>query len=123
MVTRHGRWPVATLPVLAASLCALSLTSAQAAPGPMRQGLADAWWQMVRDRAEVDTERLDAASNLADSLLKGGKYVEAEETHRKVHAVRKRVLGAEHRDTLTAAGNLATSLAQHGKHAEAEDPG
>ena len=26
--------------------------------GPMRQGLADAWWQMVRDRAEVDTERL-----------------------------------------------------------------
>ena len=33
MVTRHGRWPVATLPVLAASLCALSLASAQVAGG------------------------------------------------------------------------------------------
>ncbi len=32
----------------------------------------------------------------------------------------KRVLGAEHPDTLTSAGNLAASLSDQGKHAEAE---
>ncbi len=39
---------------------------------------------------------------------------------REVLVVRKRVLGAEHPDTLTTAGNLAASLARQGKHDEAE---
>ena len=34
--------------------------------------------------------------------------------------VRKRVLGAEHPDTLTGANNLATSLSRQGKYADAE---
>jgi hypothetical protein len=38
----------------------------------------------------------------------------------EVLAVRKRVLGAEHPDTLTAAGNLAVSLSQQGKYDESE---
>jgi hypothetical protein len=34
--------------------------------------------------------------------------------------MRKRVLGAEHPDTLTSANNLATNLSDQGKHVEAE---
>jgi len=45
---------------------------------------------------------------------------EAEKIEREVLAVRKRVLGAEHPDTLTAAGNLAASLSDQGKYDEAE---
>ena len=40
---------------------------------------------------------------------------------REVLAVRKRVLGAEHPDTLTTASNLAASLSDQGKHAGAEE--
>jgi hypothetical protein len=40
--------------------------------------------------------------------------------HREVLGVRKRVLGAEHPDTLTNAGNLAMSLSEQGQHTEAE---
>ena len=36
-------------------------------------------------------------------------------------AMRKRVLGAEHSDTLTTAHNLAICLSLQGKHAEAEE--
>ena len=36
-------------------------------------------------------------------------------------AVRKRVQGAEHPDTLTTASDLASSLSSQGKHAEADD--
>ena len=39
---------------------------------------------------------------------------------REVLAVRKRVLGAEHPDTLTAAGNLQQYLSRSVKHAEEE---
>ena len=40
---------------------------------------------------------------------------------RGVLAVRRRVLGADHPDTLTTANNLAISLSHQGKHAEAEE--
>ena len=40
---------------------------------------------------------------------------------REVLAVQKRVLGAEHPDTLAAAHILAGSLSHRGKHAEAEE--
>ena len=84
-------------------------------------GLANAWWSQVRDRAEEDPERLEAASNLASSLSDQGKHAEAEEMEREVLAVRKRVQGAEHPVTMTTAHNLATSLSSQGKHAEAEE--
>jgi hypothetical protein len=54
------------------------------------------------------------------SLSRQGKYAEAEKMEREVLAERKRVLGAEHPDTLTAAGNLADSLKRQGKYAEAD---
>ena len=40
---------------------------------------------------------------------------------REVRAVRKRVQGAEHSDTLTTASNLTTSLSRQGKNAQAEE--
>ena len=66
------------------------------------------------DRAEDDGERLTAANNLAASLVRQGKYDEAEKMQREVLAVRKRVLGAEHPETLTTANNLAASLKRQG---------
>ncbi len=59
-------------------------------------------------------------NNLADSLSGQGKYDEAEKLQREGLAVLKRVLGAEHPDTLTAAGNLAVILLRQGKCDEAE---
>ena len=43
-------------------------TCKQRFTGEMRDGLANAWWSQVCDRAEDDGERLDAAVNLAASL-------------------------------------------------------
>ena len=48
------------------------------------------------------------------------KHVKAEQTHREVHAVRKRVLGSEHPDTLMSANNLASTRYSPKKHAEVE---
>ena len=81
-------------------------TCEQEFTGAMRIGLANAWWSKVRDRAEEDPERLAAAHNLALSLSSQGKHAEAEEMQREVLAVRKRVLGAEHPDTLVAACDM-----------------
>ncbi len=47
-------------------------------------------------------------------------YTTREKMQREVLAVRTRVLGAEHPDTLTAAGKLAVSLWRQGKYDEAE---
>ena len=95
-------------------------TCKQQFTGEMRDGLANAWWSQVRDRAEDDRERLSAAGNLALSLKHQGKHDEAEKMQREVLAVMQRVLGAEHPNTLTAAGNLADSLMHQAKHDEAE---
>ena len=67
-------------------------TCEQQFTGEMRDGLANAWWSQVCDRAEDDRERLSAAGNLAASLSRQGKYDEAEKMQREVLAVRKRVL-------------------------------
>jgi hypothetical protein len=51
------------------------------------------------------------------------KATEAEQINREVLAVRKRVLGPEHPDTLASASNLAAALSRQMKHAEAQqDP-
>jgi hypothetical protein len=49
-----------------------------------------------------------------------GKYADAERIQHEVLGVQKRVLGAEHPDTMTSANNLALSLFNQGKFAEAE---
>ena len=95
-------------------------TCKQEFTGEMSDGLANAWWSRVRDRAEDDGERLTAAGNLADSLSRQGKYDEAEKMEREVLAVRQLVLGAEHPGTLCTAKNLALSLSRQGKYDEAE---
>jgi hypothetical protein len=65
----------------------------------MRTGLAEERWSRVRDQAEESADRLDAANNLAGSLLARGRYAEAERMQRELHGVQMRVLGAEHPDT------------------------
>ena len=87
-------------------------TCEQPFTGEMCDGLANARWSQVCDRAEDDGERLDAAGNLAASLSDQGKHDEAETMLREVLAVQKRVLGAEHPSTLTTANNLAASLSR-----------
>ena len=49
-------------------------TCEQAFTGEMGDGLANARWSRVRDRAEDDGERLSATGNLASSLSRQGKY-------------------------------------------------
>jgi len=60
---------------------------------------------------EEDLERLAAATTLAISLSDHGKYAEAEQMQREIHAAQTRVLGAEHPDTLRTTGDLANCLA------------
>jgi hypothetical protein len=96
-------------------------TCKQEFTGEMSDGLANAWWSRVRDRAEDDGERLTAASNLVISLKPQGKYDEAEKMQREVLAVEKRVLGAEHPSTLSTASNLVVSLSRQEKYGEAEN--
>ena len=96
-------------------------TCEQRFTGGMCIELANAWWSRVRERAEDDSERLAAAHNMGISLSDQGKYAEAEEIHRHVLLLDKRVLGPRHPDTLTTACNLARSLWDQGKYAEAEE--
>ena len=88
--------------------------------GPMRTGLAEAWWSRVRDEAEESKQRLAAADSLAQVRLADGQYAESEKIHREVLGVARRVLGEEHPNTLASAGNLASSLLRQGKCAESE---
>jgi tetratricopeptide (TPR) repeat protein len=88
--------------------------------GAMQTGLAEAWRSRVTRQAAENTERLEAESNLAVSLLHQGRAVEAEPMLRKLHEVEMRMYGAEHPNTLASAGNLAMSLSRQGKHADAE---
>ena len=64
---------------------------------------------------------LTTAHNLASSLFSHGKHAEAEEMEREVLAVRKRVLGADHFDTLAAASDLQQHLSRQGTLAAASD--
>ena len=92
------------------------------AAGAMRTGLAaaEAWRSRVAGQAAENTERLEAESNLAVSLVQQGKAVEAEPMLRRLHEVTMRVYGAEYPSTLTIAGDLAMSLTNQGKYADAE---
>ncbi len=50
---------------------------------------------------------LASMNNLAEVLSSQGKYKEAEEMHGQALALRERVLGKEHPDTLLSMNNLA----------------
>jgi tetratricopeptide (TPR) repeat protein len=95
-------------------------TCRQPFTGEMQYSLAQARWRQVCNRKEEDNERVEAANNLATSLWKQGRHSEAEAMHRELLAVLKRVLGAEHPNTLAIASNLASSLWSQGRHEDAE---
>ena len=52
--------------------------------------------------------------------MTSGQFAEAEKEYRAVLAIRERLLGPEHPDTLTSRNNLACVLEAQGNHAEAE---
>jgi tetratricopeptide (TPR) repeat protein len=95
-------------------------TCRQLFTGAMRTGLAEAWWSRVRYEETDNSERVAAASTLAQAREGEGRYAEAERIIREVLGVSRRVLGEEHPDTLTHASNLAKSLWNQGKFAGAE---
>lgn len=95
-------------------------TCEQMFTGPMRTGLAGAWWALVCDEVDSSDDRLAAACNLAQARSGDGRHAEAERLNREVLRVRKQVLGYGHPETMASAGNLALSLSNQGKHAEAE---
>jgi hypothetical protein len=57
-----------------------------------------------------------SANTLAHSLSRQDKYAEAELIWRNVLAVQRRMLGAEHEETLGVASNLASTLSRHGEY-------
>ena len=58
-------------------------------------------------------------NNLAVIYSKQGQWEESEKLHLQVLEVRKRVLGAEHSDTLLSMYNLAVCWKKQGRHSEA----
>jgi tetratricopeptide (TPR) repeat protein len=61
----------------------------------------------------------DQYANLASTYRNQGRWKEAEELFVQVMETRKRVLGAEHPDTLTSMSNLAFTWKRQGRGAEA----
>ncbi len=68
-----------------------------------------------------DPKNLTSEGNLAMYLPEQGRYSEAEEINRKVHAAQKRTLGEPRRETLSTGSNFASCLTRHGEFAEAEE--
>ncbi len=70
-----------------------------------------------QQRSETDNGMVEKRYDEVFCVQK--RYDEAEKMQLEVLAVRKRVLGAEHPDTLTATGNLAASIKSQEKYDEA----
>jgi hypothetical protein len=58
-------------------------------------------------------------ANLASTYRNQGRWKEAEELEVQVMETRKRVLGAEHPNTLTSMNNFAFTLKEQGRNIEA----
>ena len=58
--------------------------------------------------------------NLANTFGMLGRWNEAEQLEIRVMDMRKKLLGAEHRDTLTSMANLASTYRNQGRWNEAE---
>ena len=74
----------------------------------------------AEEKPAKQLNKATAASSEAGILILKGKYAVAEQEHRAVLAIRERVLGAEHPDTLRIRNSLASALQIQGKYAEAE---
>ena len=95
-------------------------TCGQYFTGVMHMGLAKTWWRRVRDLPQENMERLAAYNSLGTALLEDGKYARAEAMFRELLSTQRRVLGAEHPDTLMFGEKLAGSLNAQGKYTDAE---
>jgi tetratricopeptide (TPR) repeat protein len=95
-------------------------TCGQNFTGAMQLGLAEAWWSSAHRLPNENELRSAAANNLANALYAQGRYGEAETMYRETLAVRQRVLGSEHPETLQTANDLAIALYAQGKYGEAE---
>ena len=104
------------------ALCALAGNEHAAGIILAAGGAALIFEAMCEHESDAKMQRTGAAAlhRLADCLGGQGKYAEAEALGREVLGALKRVLGAEHPDTLATEGNLAVSLRGQGKYAEAE---
>jgi len=71
--------------------------------------------------AQDNSRRLDLVWKYANSLLSDGRYREAEAPFEEVFQTRKRMLGAEHPDTLTSMNNLSVIYKHQGRWKEAEE--
>ncbi len=72
------------------------------------------------DVSRNSEEWANLEDEIADLLFAQGKYSEAEKLYRRVIALRSRVLGPEHPDTLATRHRLIYALNEEEKHAAAE---
>lgn len=75
--------------------------------------------EIVLGKEYPDT--LMSMNNLALSLHRQGKYIEAEAIHQRTLQLREAVLRKEHPDTLASMNNLVSLLRQQGKYKEARE--
>ena len=66
-------------------------------------------------------ELFEAGSQVAEYFMACGRYNEALEINKQIYILRKKVLGADHLDTLTSMNNISLSYMLHGMWAEAEE--
>ena len=74
----------------------------------------------VLEENQPELNRATIAQNTSSYLLSMGKYAAAEKIGRMAVAVREKMLGQEHPDTLTSVRDLGTVLEWQGKYEEAE---
>ena len=95
-------------------------TCKQKYTGAMKLDLAEALCTRLQERPGEDDDRLLAQTTLANAHMQAGRVAEAVGLNRDILAVRRRVDGPDHQQTLLVAGNLGTTLLHQGKHSEAE---
>ena len=91
---------------------------------PRYEALVEHATQLIRVHKDChpDTYKFaELLSNVAIFLSQKGNYKDAQELKERVLAVRRRVLGEEHPDTLRSINNLAVTLSAQGEHAGARE--
>jgi CHAT domain-containing protein len=101
----------------AAFLAFLMAGPAAAHPQPADSAKQAPSWRVLTGD---DAKQVAELEKQANKLEAAGKHVEAEPLYRKVLAIRRKVLGEEHLDTIESCDNLASNLDEQDKHAEAE---
>ena len=115
--TEAARAPVSGQPTIAA--WAICSTCKQRFTGLVQLRLAIALWLKHACAAEMNEERLLAATSYAGALGDAGEPAEAARLTRGILDVETRMSGPEHSSTLVCASHLAISLLQLGECAEA----